>query len=182
MPAAAVLQSAVTPERARYAYSGSSLTRTILRPRFGCMARRRNPSGLSETVPKTLAPALARFLILRLEPSGRTVGSSMPQRLSRLSFPLIGLLAACSSARHPYDTYPDVHTSDYAVAGVLTGTAAVIYATAGGCTISECPADTVCNPATERCERIECGGPLAKPTACPSGTQCENRTGTCVPF
>lgn len=91
-------------------------------------------------------------------------------------------LIACSAASRSPLPYPQQSTSDEAIAAGVTATAAVIYAVGGGCKISDCPAATVCNPATERCERIECGGPVAKVDLCPSGSQCDPRSGSCVPF
>jgi hypothetical protein len=64
---------------------------------------------------------------------------------------------------------------------VVTGIAAVTYVAAGGCNVADCPADTVCNPSSQRCVRIECNGPLAV-DVCPAASQCSSATGTCVPF
>ncbi len=96
---------------------------------------------------------------------------------------LVGLssLIACTGSRDPAPLYPRLHSNDAAFAAAVTGVAAVAYATGGGCRISDCPSDTVCNPATERCERVECSGP-PDASVCPSGSQCQASTGTCVPF
>ncbi len=88
----------------------------------------------------------------------------------------------CVGSRQQEPIYPQVYTHSPGFAAGVTAAAAVIYVAGGGCKISDCPADTVCNPATERCERVECAGPSNGPDACPSGSQCEARTGTCVPF
>ena len=68
-----------------------------------------------------------------------------------------------------------------AFAAGVAGVAAVTYVAAGGCKIADCPADTVCNSETERCERITCStSPLANP--CPANSSCSASTGTCVSF
>jgi hypothetical protein len=74
------------------------------------------------------------------------------------------------------------HSNQPAVVAAVTGVAVTTYAVAGGCKIADCPADTVCNPSTERCERIQCGGPPASSDGCPPSTQCSQATGTCIPF
>ena len=86
----------------------------------------------------------------------------------------------CGSSPAPYTGYP-LHSHKEEVAAAVAGVAAVIYVAGGGCKISDCPSDMVCNPATERCERLECDGPPRIDT-CPAGSQCSPSTQTCVPF
>jgi hypothetical protein len=93
----------------------------------------------------------------------------------------VWLVLGCSGSREPYHPYVPDHTNDPVVAGVITGAAVAVYAVGGGCKIADCPADTICNPGSERCERIECGGPVAN-DPCPPSSQCSSTSGTCVPF
>jgi hypothetical protein len=73
------------------------------------------------------------------------------------------------------------HSNNPAAAAVITGTGAVLYATAGGCKISGCPTGTYCNVASERCIRTECDASNER-EVCVAGTYCELRTGSCVAF
>lgn len=103
-------------------------------------------------------------------------------RRSTVPLVLAGVVLGCGGAHEAYEPALPRRTGDAVVAGVITGAAVVTYAAAGGCRIAECPADTVCNAATERCERIECSGPRADADVCPPSSQCSSTTGTCVPF
>lgn len=92
-------------------------------------------------------------------------------------------LFGCPGSRGHSGVVPEETTpvGKGAFAAGVAGVAAVTYVAAGGCKIADCPADTVCNSETERCERITCStAPLANP--CPGGSACSASTGTCVPF
>lgn len=90
---------------------------------------------------------------------------------------------ACSGTRQAdYPITPQVNENDPAILAAVTGAAVTTYALGGGCKIASCPADTVCNPSSERCERIECDDTQAKVDVCPPSSQCSAATGTCVPF
>lgn len=94
------------------------------------------------------------------------------------------LLLAVASCVHDPPSRPLVQapsTNSYVAAGVITGTAAVIYAVGGGCRISGCPTGTVCNPHSERCMRLECGPGAVSPD-CPNGLRCDVRSNACVAF
>jgi len=90
---------------------------------------------------------------------------------------------ACAGSRDEYRPYLPLpqHSHNPAVAAAVTGVAVAAYAVGGGCKIADCPADTVCNPGTERCERIECSDSIPNGD-CPPSTQCSASSGTCVPF
>jgi hypothetical protein len=96
---------------------------------------------------------------------------------------LVCMVSSCSGSRQVYNPVTPPTGEEPVVAAAVTGVAVGVYALGGGCRIADCPADTVCNPASERCERIECGGPLTDPNAgCPASSQCSANSGTCVPF
>jgi hypothetical protein len=112
------------------------------------------------------------------------MGRTMRRSLQQIPFLLGSLFAvfACGSKPEPVWPQPETHANDYPTAGVFAGTAAVIYVAGGGCKISDCPTDTVCNPKTERCERLECSNDGLGPSGCPTGTQCNSTSKTCVSF
>jgi hypothetical protein len=94
--------------------------------------------------------------------------------MSLASLRIVALLSfACSACGPSY--LPDGVTHAPEAAAVTTGVAAILYVTAGGCKISGCPTNTVCNPTTERCDDVEC-----TPRSCGPDATCNTTIGRCV--
>ena len=103
------------------------------------------------------------------------------QRIAALGLSM--LLFGCPGSRPQSGVVPEtVPVGKDAFAAGVAGVAALTYVAAGGCKIADCPADTVCNAETERCERIACSSTSALAETCPNGSSCNASTGTCVPF
>jgi len=95
-----------------------------------------------------------------------------------LALALVGVwLSGCyTESRCEYPTGPCVEVGGPAEAAVTAVAAGTLWATAGGCEVAGCRPPLVCNTSSGFCNYARCdeGGP-----ACPPGTRCEVKSGTC---